>query len=171
MRMARGLLAVLLGGSVLAAACGGEGDGFPEPVDIATCPPPAPARSSDPLQAYRGIVYRETQKIEEMTRAFRAEYPNGTFYRRPEFRTDFAEYADRAICIAAGIGNLTPPREDYMSEDANLDAMIQQLIDHTLLGREAVRTRNVSQYREWNTWVEQKLDQVRAAATIATVPR
>lgn len=169
----RGLLA-LLGAFVLVLAgtgCGPGADGFPELVDIEECAPPAPSRNPDRLQGFRSVVYRETQRIEDLTQQFRARYPNGTFYRRAEFRTDFAEYANEAICIAAGLQKLEQPEADYLPEDANLDAMIGQFIEHTLTGREAVRTRNVSEYRQWNRGVEQKLDQVRTAATIVTVPR
>jgi len=170
MRQGRAMLAALAL-SVAGVACGSGGDGFPEAMDPATCPRPAPSRVADPLQAYRGVVYRETQRIEDLTREFRLRYPNGTFYRRPEFRTDFADYANETICIAAGITKLDPPATDYLPEDANLEAMVRQLIEHTLAGREAVRTRNVSQYRAWNDGIEQKLDQVRAAATMPTAPR
>lgn len=165
------LLAAVLMAGLAGAACGAGSDDFPALVDIETCEAPPPPRDMDELLAFRSLVYREMQRIEDLTNAFRQRYPNGTFYRRPEFRSDFAKYANEAICIAAGVGKVQQPTGDFLPEDANLAAMIEELIEHTLLGREAVRTRNVSDYRRWNRGVESKLEQVRTAATIVTVPR
>ena len=170
MRGGRALLAALLLG-VVAAGCGGGEDGFPALASTEACAAPRLVAGDQPLLAFRSLVHSETQRIEDLTNAFRLRYPNGTFYRRPEFRTDFAPYVNEAICIAAGLRKLEQPGLDYLPEDSNLNAMIEEFIQHTLMGREAVRTRNVSDYRAWNRGVEAKLEQVRAAATILTVPR
>lgn len=165
------MLSAALMAGLAGAACGAGSDGFPALVDIETCEAPQPVRDLDELVAFRALVYGEMQRIEDLTNDFRLRYPNGTFYRRPEFRSDFAEYANEAICIAAGVGKVEQPTGDFLPEDADLDAMIEEFIQHTLVGREAVRTRNVSDYRRWNRGVESKLEQVRTAATIVTVPR
>jgi hypothetical protein len=60
--------------------------------------------------------------------------------------------------------DVDPPDARFSEYDANLDAVLQELIAHTRAGREAVRVRNVSDYRDWFKEVDGKIVAVRQAA-------
>jgi hypothetical protein len=162
-------LAVLGGGIVmaLAGACGGGASGFPEEAE---CPAPAPIATSRatpgtvPPELYLRRVQTFSQNLDHLRANLRAKYPEDTFYRREEFRPDFADYASQTVCTAEAIRALSPPDGRYAEYDSALDLALADLIEHTRLGREAVRSRNVSEYRQWFKNVDTRLKAVNAAA-------
>jgi len=165
--MMRALVCATLGlAGGLAAACGGNGS-FPEE---AACAPAAPLPTSRATpgvvaqQAYLGRIQNSTANLESLRAALRAKYDDDTFYRRDEFRPDFADYADKTVCTAQAMLDLSPPHQGFAEYDSALDAALADLIDHTRFGREAVRKRNVSEYRQWFKEADRKIQAVRAAA-------
>lgn len=162
---ARLFLAVVSG---LTWACSSpSSDVFPDEVE---CVQPAPVATSQRTpgavspQAYTGRMRSSAETIERLRSGLRAKYPEDTFYRREAFRPDFAAYADDTICTAQGMLDLTAPDARFEKYEADLDAALTELIEHTRAGREAVRARNVSDYRDWFKGVDAKIGAVRTAA-------
>ena len=60
---------------------------------------------------------------------------------------------------------LAPPDARFSAYDAKVDAALTDLIAHTRAGREAVRSRNVSDYRDWYSGVDARIAAVRLAAS------
>ena len=160
---------------VLAAgmACGGSASGsFPEEAE---CPPPTPLPTSranpgtTSTEAYTRRIQGFALNLDRLRADLRSKYPDDTFYRREEFRPDFAQYASQTVCTADAIAQLSPPDARFAEYDSTLEAALTSLIEHTRLGREAVRSRNVSDYRAWYDDADRKIAAVRAAA-YARVP-
>ena len=156
---------------LVAGACGGSAPSFPEEAE---CPAPAPLATS---RAAAGSVSPEVyirrlqgfaENLQRLRSTMRSAYPEDTFYRRDEFRPEFADYASQTVCTAEAMLVLTAPDSRYIEYDAKLDATLTDLIEHTRFGREAVRKRNVSEYRAWFRDADEKIEAVRAAA--ATLP-
>jgi hypothetical protein len=163
----RAALAGLVLSALIAGACGGSSSSFPEEAE---CPAPAPLPTS---RAQAGSVSPElyirriqgfAQNLERLRSTLRAAYPEDTFYRRDEFRPDFAEYASQTVCTAEAMLVLSAPDSRYAEYDSNLDVALTALIEHTRAGREAVRKRNVSDYRGWYRDADEKINAVMAAA-------
>ena len=158
------LFTVLAG---LMAACGSSSGGaFPEEVE---CALPAPIPTSPRSGAVSGQAYTARARttastVEQLRTALRAKYSEDTFYRREAFRPDFASYADQTICAAEGFLQFSAPSPEYEKYDADLDRALTELVEHTRFGREAVRSRNVSEYRDWFRQVDAKISAVRTAA-------
>lgn len=159
------LLAVVAG---LAWACGSPASGiFPDEIE---CVQPAPVATSQQTpgtvseMAYTARMRSSSETIERLRSSLRAKYREDTFYRREAFRPDFAAYADDTICTAQGMLDLTAPDTRYEKYEADLDAALTALIEHTRAGREAVRARNVSDYRAWFKRVDAKIAAVSTAA-------
>lgn len=150
----------------LAVACGGSSGSFPEEAE---CTPGAPLPTSDasPASVSIGAYFRRLQNstanLERLRATLRGSYPQDTFYRRDEFRPDFAEYADQTVCTAQAMMDVSPPDGRFAEYDSKLDSALADLIDHTRFGREAVRKRNVSEYREWFRDADQAIAEVRRA--------
>ena len=168
----------MLGGSAIAVllagwACGGGGSAatFPEEAE---CPAPAPLATSRArpgtvsAESYLRRVQSFSQNLSHLRANLRAKYKDDTFYRRDEFRPDFADYASQTVCTAEAILQLSPPDSRYAAYDSALDAALTDLIEHTRFGREAVRSRNVSEYREWFKGADARISAVTAAS--ANVP-
>ena len=94
----------------------------------------------------------------------RAKYAEDTFYRRDAFRPDFAAYADQTVCTAQAMIDVSAPDTRFREYESTLDAALQALIEHTRAGREAVRARNVSDYRKWFDGADARIVAVREAA-------
>jgi len=159
------LLAAAMG---LTWACGSPAEGvFPDEIE---CVQPAPVATSQRApgsvspQAYTARMRSSSDTIERLRSGLRAKYAEDTFYRREAFRPDFAAYADETICTAQGMLDLTAPDARFEKYEADLDAALTALIDHTRAGREAVRARNVSDYRDWFKGADAKIAAVRTAA-------
>jgi hypothetical protein len=165
--MRAGLLAAALGAfSGLAFACGGTGS-FPEEAECAQ-PAPLPTSRATPgvvaQQAYFQRIQNSASNLENLRASLRGKYEDDTFYRRDEFRPDFADYADKTVCTAQAMLDLSPPDGRWAEYDSVLDSALADLIDHTRFGREAVRKRNVSEYRDWYRDADRKINAVRQAA-------
>lgn len=149
------------------AGCGGNG-AFPEPAECIS-PPPLPTSATTGATsrgAYVGVLEDGVRRLQNYADDFRAEYPSGNFSRQQEFRLDFADYADRTRCLATymrGLGVLDPADEGAVTA---LNAVLDDLLAHTESGREAVRQRNVSEWREWRDNVDARINAVRAAVRV-----
>jgi hypothetical protein len=146
-------------------ACGGGGS-FPEPAQCLT-PPALPTSSRTPGATSR-IAYNNTlldgvRRLQSYADDFRGEWPSGNFSRQQEFRLDFADYADQTRCLATYLRDLPPLDGESEQPDAALNAVLDDLLVHTELGREAVRKRNVSEWRDWRDNVDARINAVRAA--------
>ncbi|WP_322819436.1 hypothetical protein [Tepidiforma sp.] len=163
----RGVLGMALALGLALAACGTPDANFPSET---VCPSPGAGGSSRanpgarPEQAFVAVVRTGALQIVEERERLREVYPTDTFFRREGFRPDFAAYADRTICLARELRAMGAPNERLASWKANVDAALDALIGHTEAGREAVRTRNVSEYRAWYRGVDARLEAVTAAA-------
>lgn len=162
--------AVLLAAGVLLAACGTADANFPAET---VCPSPAavPTSRASPgtpsQQAFVAMVRAGARTLQQERERLREAYPTDTFYRRESFRPDFAAYADRTICVARELRAMAAPGTRLVGWKANVDSALDALIAHTEEGREAVRTRNVSEYRAWYREVDARIDAVVAAANAA----
>ena len=161
-------LALLATFAGLLAACGSGGGGaFPEEV---ACPSVAPIPTSQRApgsvsgQAFTARARNTAATLDQLRSNLRAKYSDDTFYRREAFRPDFAAYADQTICLAEGMAQFSAPSPDLEKFEADLDRALGDLVDHTRFGREAVRSRNVSEYRDWFKDVDAKISAVRTAA-------
>lgn len=168
--MGRGIGAAALAVIALAAtACGTPASGIPEEPVCAT-PAPLPTSRTTPgtvsVQAYFSRIRNGAGALYTAREELRTKYAEDTFYRREEFRPDFVAYADETICAAQGLRELSAPIESLVEFDQKFDAALDALIEHTIAGREAVRMRNVSDYRDWFGGVDEKI-----AAVVATSRR
>lgn len=139
--------------------CGEADTAMPEP---GPCPAtsPTPTSRRDPLGWYRVTIQRNADRLYSLTSSFRAEYPDGKFYRSGEFRPDFARYADETVCIAQYLRGLAL-QPDFAAIETALDHVLDEFIAHQVAGREAVRARNVSEYRTWDRGIEAHLAALR----------
>lgn len=166
--MRRAVLAAALGAmGAWSVACGGGDGAFPEEAECVQ-PAPLPTSRAAPgtvsSRAYLQRVQNSTENLELLRADLRAKYEDDTFYRRDDFRPDFAGYADKTVCTAQAIRDLSPPDARYTEYDSTLDNALADLIDHTRFGREAVRKRNTSEYRDWYREADRKIQAVRQAA-------
>ncbi len=150
--------------ALLVVSCGGSSSAFP---DEAECPAPSPlptVRNQPGVVSFGSYLNRLRSSGETLSKLradLRANYPDDTFYRRDTFRPDFAEYADQTVCLAEAMRSLDPPNSRFTDFDQQLDTALDALIEHTRAGREAVRTRNVSDYRKWFEDADAKIAAVR----------
>lgn len=156
----------LVGLVLLGMACGGNG-AFPEPA-VCLTPAPLPTSVRTPgttsPNAYRGTIEDGVRRMRDSLDDFRGTYPSGNFSRRAEFREDFAVYTDETRCTAAYLRDLPPANATYAERDATLDKALDELLRHTEFGREAVRQRNVSEWRQWRDGVDVRLNAVSDAS-------
>lgn len=163
----RAIVATLAGCAMLVAGCGGAATSFPEE---AACPAPSPIPTSRTQPGvvtpnfYFARVRTSADNLVKARSDLRAKYADDTFYRRDEFRPDFAAYADQTVCTAQAMLDLSPPDARFEQFETKLDDALNALIEHTRDGREAVRARNVSDYRKWYDGVDAKIEAVRDAA-------
>ena len=160
-------IAVLAALALGSAACGSPSGTIPAEPVCAT-PAPLPTSRATPgtvsVQAYFSRVREATGRLYQIREGLRASYPEDTFYRREAFRPDFIAYADETICTSVGLRGLMAPIPALQAFKSRLDETLTALIEHTTAGREAVRTRNVSEYREWFAGVDEKLGEVLSAS-------
>ena len=151
----------------LIISCGGAPASFPEEAD---CPAPtaSPTSRANPGRvspnSYISEMRNSASRLEQLRANLRSKYPDDTFHQREAFRPDFAEYASETVCTAQAMFDLNPPDARFADYEANLDVLLQDLISHTRAGRDAVRRRNVSDYRDWFAGVDGKIGAVRQAA-------
>ncbi len=160
---ARWLVLGTLAPVLLATACGSGA--MPEP---AVCQTPTPVARPDSFardQPYLSAVSAGVNRLQQLRQQQRSQYPTRSFSRASEFRTAFAEYADESICTATNLRSLAPTAARFADYDSTLDTTLTAFIEHMQFGREAVRKRNVTEYREWYDAIDARLNSVvRAAA-------
>jgi hypothetical protein len=146
-------------------ACGGNGT-FPEPAEC-IAPQPLPTSSRNPGNtnrlAYENTLLDGVRRLQTFANDFRGRWPSGNFSRQQDFRLDFAEYADETRCLATYLRDLPPLDASSTQPDEALNAVLDDLLEHTEFGREAVRRRNVSEWRQWRDGVDGKINAVRVA--------
>ncbi len=163
----RALYAALAACALFIAGCGSAGGTFPEQIECVEPAPLATARTTPgavSTQAYVNRIRSSADTLTKLRADLRAKYSDDTFFRREGFRPDFAAYADPTICTAQAMRDLSAPDARFAEFDAKLDVTLADLIEHTRLGREAVRARNVSDYRRWFKGADAKIAAVREAA-------
>ncbi|MGE3075268.1 MAG: hypothetical protein AB7N24_16045 [Dehalococcoidia bacterium] len=152
------------------AACGGSPSNFPDEVEC-PAPTPLPTSRANPGRVspngYVSELRNSAGRLEQLRATLRSKYPDDTFHQREEFRPDFADYASQTVCTAQAMFDIDPPDARFSDYDATLDTLLQDLIDFTRAGREAVKKRNVSEYRDWFDGVDAKISAVRQAANAA----
>lgn len=149
-----------------ALACGGA-TAFPEPAICATPTAVPSVTGRGAASQYFAAVRLSVDQLSALREQLRAAYPGDKFSRDAEFRIAFANYADTTNCVAQGLRDIKPPSIAFEMYDADLDAALQALIEHTAAGREAVRRRNVSDYRAWYREADLRIDAVKTASTAA----
>ncbi|MEX1103248.1 MAG: hypothetical protein WED87_03290 [Dehalococcoidia bacterium] len=148
-----------------AFACGGGG-GFPEPAEcLAPAALPTSGRTPGTVNriAYENTLLDGVRRLQVFADDFRGQWPSGDFSRQQQFRVDFADYADQTRCLATYLRDLPPHNPEEQQADVALNAVLDDLLVHTELGREAVRSRNVSEWRQWRDNVDAKINALRAA--------
>lgn len=164
MRALAGIAGII---ALLGASCGSSSGSFPEEGE---CPAPAPIATSRAQpgaispQAYTMRMRSSSDTLTRLRADLRAKYAEDTFYRRDAFRPDFAAYADQTVCTAQAMIDVSAPDTRFREYESTLDAALQALIEHTRAGREAVRARNVSDYRKWFDGADARIVAVREAA-------
>ncbi|HEU4598333.1 MAG TPA: hypothetical protein VFS26_01175 [Solirubrobacterales bacterium] len=144
-------------------ACSG-GSSFPSPAECAQAAPLPTATPGAPERgAYFSALRTGVDDLESELSEFRSNWPSGSFSRDGDFRRDFAKYADETRCKATYLRDMQPPGPELSDYDQSLDAALDDLLSHTAFGREAVRTRNVSEWRQWRDGVDAKIEAVRTA--------
>jgi hypothetical protein len=162
--LARAILLATLALPFAAGCSGGSSYPEPAPCPTATAVPPTPTRGGPPggstVARYLNAIQNGVNRISQLREVQRNAHPDDSFSRKPEFRTQFAAYADDTICTAEGLQALKPPDTRFAEFDGKLDEVLQALIDHMLTGRAAVGKRNVSDYHAWYKDVDAKIEAV-----------
>jgi hypothetical protein len=153
-------------------ACGNS-DSFPDPPPCAT-PPVISGSASNrgAQQVYAQFVNTLRAYADHIRSALaveRSHYPERSFSRDDNFRPTFAAYADDTICTANQLIAVKPPFQGLDQFETALKAAATALIDHVQAGREAVRSRNVTDFRTWYDGVQAKTDALIDAADAPNV--
>lgn len=114
--------------------------------------------------AFLAEVRASTASLLRLRDEFAARYPDDTFYRRDAFRPDMAAFADEMICTAEALRALESPIAGFDAWTAALHTSLDDLLESTRFGREAVRSRNVSEYREFREELDTRLAAVARVA-------
>lgn len=160
--------AAMLSAGLLAGACGGQ-PSLPEakPCMTPTATPALSPRASafTVAAAYLNTMSDSSNQMKVLTGDFRARWPEGKFYRSDEFRPGFVDYAAGAGCIIDSLQalplNLPSPSVSqtaarFAEAKPRFAAVLEEYQATFDFGLEAVRSRNVSQYRDFN----RRLDEV-----------
>lgn len=164
--------------ALLASACGGA-SALPEarPCAVPTATPTV-ARNTNAGFQYLTTLRDGTGRLKNLTSDFRERWPDGRFYRQDNFRPEFAEYAGGSACITAALrALLVPPGVNQLPSTRILE--VKNRVDPLLLafdaafrdGTEAVRTRNVTDYRSFNRRLDELTIQLDEAITLPPIPR
>ena len=160
-------LTLLGAGSLLAGACGSSGGTLPEPPPCAT-----PTAAATPGQgSYFNLVRRANDTLVARLTAFRAQYPGGKFFRSGSFREDFVVYYGAATCALDDLANAVLPGNANAAgreRDAQIKAIAvgyRAVMDY---GLNAVKQRNTSDYRKWNTRVDAVASRLATALALPT---
>lgn len=136
---------------LVAGAIGCGGSSFPEAEPCVTpTATPSPQGSRTPTDnRYRMLTGDGMAELESMSAEIRARWPNDEPSNRVEFRESFAAYVRDITCLATDLKALAPRTEQLAQFDASFDTAMDETIELAEFGREAVKSRNSSTYRQW----------------------
>jgi hypothetical protein len=160
--------AVLLAATL--AACGGTSVP-PVPACPTTVPPPAGSGPAQASRAYSTSVRSLADALKALRDREKASFPDRSFSGSGDFRPQFISFADSSVCTATALRALTPPQGTNATLDTTIDAAVDAYIQHTRAGRQAVATRNVSDFHKWYDAADAKLQAVTDAAAQITTGR
>lgn len=173
-RLRHRVASVVAAGPLLVStfACGSAS--FPEsPPCVKPSPTATPRgtsdRSNDAL--YRRHTMDGLARVEAANLTFRTTWPNDAPSNRQPFREAFVIYAAGMECMAGDLKALEPKGADYSEYNAAYDAAMDEVVEITGFGRDAVRSRNTSKYRDWIKKVEAlpaRFDEVEAKLPATT---
>ena len=148
-RLAGGAAAAVILWPVVAACAGGSS--LPEaPACVNATPTPRPTRATEADFRYLRTFQSGADKLQRLTDDWRAAWPDGKFSSRPEFRQEFVVYAGASRCLVDDLAAFAPANAaGYGAFAAQMEAVLAQYRDAIDYGLEAVRKRNVSNYREF----------------------
>lgn len=157
----------LLIASVIPALLAGCGSGS-DPATAPACAPlppasPVPGASGGQGTAYAATLYAGLGEISNRTNDLLQRWPAAEPANNADFRNAFAAYASEVICLAANMRDLAVPGPGYDDFHRPFAAAMDEQIAVATLGRDAVRQRNVTRYREWRIREEALAPQVRNA--------
>ena len=137
--------AVVLAGSLVAAACGTPA-GLPDP---GPCPSTLAGLEGPPdTRTYITAVIRALDEFQDIDQDFRAEWPDREIHTTNSFRGDFVQFQHRTQCLANDVVAAgTPAGLETVVMD--LHAYLALINDSIAMGAEAVDTRNASAYEDW----------------------
>lgn len=151
------LLAPILG------SCGAAST-FPTsgPCPSATAEPTRfPGRPPAGDSEYRQALFAGIDQLTKLTADFKSRWPGNGFSRDTAFRTDFATYVDRSVCIAQGMLVQTPRAAADASFVEAFDSAVRAFTDGEVHARDGVKSRNVTVYRDWVANVDGLLNSIR----------
>jgi len=165
--MIRSRLIVLAGLFVAAqlAACGGS----PSLAEPAPCPPSAPLPTSAATprvtqgRSYFAVLQDRANRLQELWSGFKLAYPVNSFGRDAAFRPGVAKFIDDSTCAALAIHELQAPTPQLEQAKTQIDIALDAYVVHLKAGREAVRSRNVTDYHAFWDGLDAKFEAVRAA--------
>lgn len=151
---------------LLAVGCGTPDSSFPPEAE---CTPLALPTSSSVAGvtspgAFLDAARDTALELQRLRNDFVAEYPDDTFYRRSSFRPDMGAFANATICAAQALRDIESPVAGLDAYTSTLHNALDELIAHTRFGRQAVQSRNVSEYRQYRRTLDTRLAAVTAIA-------
>jgi hypothetical protein len=154
-------------------SCGGDGlpsaPACPTPTPIAVASTAAETAPDDAaFAAYRVAIGAGIKQITDLREGFRKQYPTDTFFRDKAFRPDFAHYADNSICTAQQLLATKFPApattQGAQIDNTKLNNALEGFISTMQDGRDAVASRNVSEYHRWYAVIGGEVQAIKEAA-------
>lgn len=146
-------LAAALGvaGAFVIVACANAG--LP---DLQTCRAATPivvpsgASAGDIEEAYRTAIIEGIDGIIAESVSFTARHPSRELSNNSSFRTDYVTAEQNNVCRAAWLISLEPPAQYLDAFHAELSKMLGDYVETMAFGHDAVKSRNVSDFRKWD---------------------
>ena len=165
--MPRLLIALLVLGPLMFAACSGAG--LPAAAPCAT-PPATATAQSDPFggggrfRDYLLAIQPQLDQLQSLKNQFFLDHTSRTFSTDAGFRPGVAKFIDESTCTAMNLEQLAPPAAPQFAKAATDEqTALNAYIAHLKAGRTAVATRNVTDYRTFYDNLEAKFDAVQKA--------
>ena len=174
MRLRQRIAGVVAAAPVLVATVGCGSASFPESPPCVTPSPTATPRGSSAASndaLFRRHTMDGLARIEAANLTFRTNWPNDAPSNRQPFREAFVAYAAGMECMAGDLKTLQPKGANYAEYNAAYDAAMEEVVEIAVFGRDAVRSRNTSKYRDWIKKVEAlpaRFDEVEAKLPATT---
>jgi hypothetical protein len=164
--MMRNRLVALAGLLVAAqlAACGGSSS-LPDP---AQCPlttplPTAVSRAPQGRSSYLAVLQDRINRLQDLWAAFKLAYPSNGFSPDEPFRPAVAKFIDDSTCIAFSIHELQATTPQLEQAKAQIDIALDAYVAHLKAGREAIRSRNATDYHAFWDGLDAKFEAVRTS--------